>query len=196
MDQEPEIKLKNPIVWVDLELTGLDLETNHIIEIAVIVTDADDLNTRYEGPNIIINCAKEILDNMDEWCTKTHGDSGLTQAVLNSTVTLEQAEAEVLDFLQNKCNIKPKTAPIAGNSIAVDKMFLYKDMRNLYEFLHYRIIDVSCFKQICNWWYPEEFKKAPLKKGGHRALDDIIESIEELQYYQKSIFKSQADSSQ
>ena len=155
MESKSDINLKNPIVWIDLELTGLTVETNHIIEIAVIVTDANDLDTLYEGPSIIINCSKDILDNMDEWCTKTHRESGLTQAVLDSTVTLEQAENEVLEFLQNKCNIKPFTAPIGGNSIAIDKMFLYKDMRRLYDFLHYRIVDVSWIKQICNWWYPD-----------------------------------------
>ena len=187
MDCE-KIELKNPLVWIDLEMTGLALESNQIIEIAVLVTDANDLDTRYEGPNLIINCPDSILDSMDEWCTQHHGESGLTQAVKESTVTLEQAEERVLDFLQNTCNIQPRTAPLAGNSIATDKAFLYKDMKQLYDFLHYRIVDVSTVKQLCNWWYPEEYGNAPVKKECHRALDDIIESIEELKFYQKAIF--------
>ena len=187
--EEKKIELKNPIVWIDLEMTGLTLETNQIIEIAVIVTDASDLDTHYEGPNLIVSCPKETLDNMDEWCTQHHGESGLTQAVLDSKISLEEAEEQVLDFLKNKCNIQPRTAPLAGNSIATDKMFLYKDMRKLYEFLHYRIIDVSTLKQLCSWWHPEEYSKVPAKKECHRARDDIIESIEELKYYKQAILK-------
>ena len=113
----------------------------------------------------------------------------MTQKVIDSKITLEQAENEVLNFLQNKCNIKPKTAPLAGNSISTDKMFLYKDMRKLYEFIHYRILDVSSFKQVCQWYYPEEAKNVPKKKETHRALDDIIESIEEFQFYKSNIMK-------
>ncbi|CAI2377309.1 unnamed protein product [Moneuplotes crassus] len=189
MEASQKIELKHPLVWIDLEMTGLILETNQIIEIAVIVTDADDLDTRYEGPNIVIGCPQEMLDNMDEWCTKTHGESGLTQRVIESKVTLEEAEEQVLDFLQNTCNIKPRTAPLAGNSISTDKMFLYKDMKKLYDFLHYRILDVSSFKQACAWWYPEDAMNVPPKKETHRALDDIVESIEEMKFYKSSMLK-------
>jgi len=190
--EDKKIDLKDPMVWIDLEMTGLTPENNQIIEIAVIVTDANDLETRYEGPNLIINCPQEILDGMDDWCTKHHGESGLTQSVIDSKITLADAEKQVIDFLQNTCNIKPRTAPFAGNSISTDRMFLYKEMKDLFNFLHYRIIDVSTMKQLCNWWYPEDFSKVPAKKECHRAKDDIIESIEELKYYQQAIMKSKA----
>ena len=175
-----------PIVWIDLEMTGLNIKTDQIIEIAVIVTDGQ-LKQRKEGPSIIVNCSDELLNNMDAWCTQHHGDSGLTAKVKLSKISLDEAEKTVLDFLMNDCRIKAGEAVLAGNSVYNDKMFLMKDMRNLNSFLHYRIIDVSSIKCLCQRWYPEVFANAPKKKDTHRALDDIKESIEELEYYKNKI---------
>ena len=175
-----------PIVWIDLELTGLDINKDMILEIAVIVTDGQ-LQNRKEGPCLIINCSNDILDNMNEWCTTHHKESGLTSKVKESKISLKEAETMVLNFLKNDCNIKEGIAIIAGNSIHMDKIFLMKDMPNLNNYLHYRIIDVSSLKSLCQMWYPEIYKKVPRKKGSHRALDDIKESIEELEFYRKNI---------
>ena len=176
----------SPIVWIDLELTGLDINKDVIIEIAVIVTDGQ-LKKRKEGPSLIVNCSNDLLDNMNEWCTSHHNESGLTSKVKESKISLKDAETMVLNFLQNDCFIKKGIGIIAGNSIHMDKMFLMKDMPNLNNYLHYRIIDVSSLKCLCQSWYPEVYKKLPWKKGSHRALDDIKESIEELEFYRKNM---------
>ena len=182
------LKFQNPIVWIDLEMTGLNPTKNQVIEIAVIVTEAD-LSNAVEGPDLIIHASQEEMGAMDEWCTKTHGESGLTEQVLKSSLSLEEAEGQVLRFLKDECGIEPKTAPIGGNSIAVDKMFIYKDFPRLYEFLHYRMIDVSTLKILCDSWTPEIARKRPAKAGGHRAMDDIRESIEELKFYREHFIK-------
>ncbi|KAK3775857.1 hypothetical protein RRG08_041569 [Elysia crispata] len=175
------------LVWIDLEMTGLDVEKERIIEIACLITERD-LKIVAKGPNLVIHQDSKFLDNMDEWCTLHHGQSGLTEAVRNSTITTEEAEAKVLSFLsqyvpQGKC-------PLAGNSVGTDKIFLERYMPSLAKHLHYRIVDVSTVKELCRRWFPEDFKKAPAKKLSHRAMDDIVESIEELKYYQSAVFKS------
>lgn len=131
------------------------------------------------------------MDGMDEWCTKTHGASGLTQSVLESKLTTKEVEKTMLEFIEKY--VEPKTAPLAGNSVHEDKRFLAKEMPGFLAHLHYRIVDVSTVKELTKRWFPNTFAKVPSKKGGHRALDDIKESIEELQWYQSSIFREGLD---
>ena len=170
--------LTNPMIWVDCEMTGLNLAKNHIIEIAVIVTDGADLEKRILGPELVINCSDLELQGMDAWCTRTHKESGLVDKVRASVVTLSQADDLIIEFLTKECGLKPFTCPLAGNSIGEDKKFIQKDMPKFYNFIHYRVIDVSTIKELCKRWYPTlpDFPK----KLSHRALDDIIESIGEL----------------
>ncbi|XP_037543552.1 small fragment nuclease [Nematolebias whitei] len=178
------------MVWVDLEMTGLDIEKDQIIEMACIITDCD-LNIVAEGPNLIIKQSDELLDGMSDWCKEHHGKSGLTQAVRDSKVILEQAEYEFLSFIRQ--HTPPGQCPLAGNSVHADKKFLDKYMPQFMHHLHYRIIDVSTIKELCRRWFPEEYQKGPHKSSTHRALEDIQESIKELQYYRASIFKASAE---
>ncbi len=147
-------KLQNPLIWIDCEMTGLNQEKNHIIEIAVIVTDGTDLNKRILGPELVIKCPEEELAAMDEWCTKTHTESGLVEKVRNTPHTLQDAELIILDFLVNECDLKPFTCPLAGNSVGEDKRFIMKDMPRLYSFLFYRIVDVSVIKELAKRFLP------------------------------------------
>ncbi|XP_062894534.1 small fragment nuclease [Mobula hypostoma] len=174
------------MVWVDLEMTGLDIEKDKIIEMACIITDAE-LNILAEGPHLIVNQPNELLDGMSEWCAQHHGKSGLTQAVRDSKISLQQAEYEFLSFVRQ--HTPPGLCPLAGNSVHADKKFLDKYMPQFMKHLHYRIIDVSTIKELCRRWYPDKYEDAPKKKASHRALDDIRESIKELQFYRKHIFK-------
>ncbi|XP_038634927.1 small fragment nuclease [Scyliorhinus canicula] len=174
------------MVWVDLEMTGLDIEKDKIIEMACIITDSD-LNILAEGPHLIVNQPNELLDGMSEWCTEHHGKSGLTQAVRDSKISLQQAEYEFLSFIRQ--HTPPGLCPLAGNSVHADKKFLDKYMPQFMKHLHYRIIDVSTIKELCRRWYPDEYEDAPKKKASHRALADICESIKELQFYRMHIFK-------
>lgn len=178
--------MSHRMIWVDLEMTGLDIDKDQIIEMACLVTDAE-LNILAEGPNLIINQPDDLLDGMSAWCKEHHGKSGLTQAVRNSKVTLEQAEYEFLSFVRQ--HSPPGQCPLAGNSVHADKRFLDKYMPQFMHHLHYRIIDVSTIKELCRRWFPEEYKLGPQKKATHRALEDIRESIKELQFYRSSIFK-------
>ncbi|KAM7398706.1 hypothetical protein PAMA_006556 [Pampus argenteus] len=144
-----------------------------------------------EGPNLIINQPDELLNGMSEWCKEHHGKSGLTQAVRDSKVTLEQAEYEFLSFVRQ--HTPPGQCPLAGNSVHADKRFLDKYMPQFMYHLHYRIIDVSTIKELCRRWFPEDYKMVPHKKATHRALEDITESIKELQYYRANIFKASTE---
>ncbi|MEX1057091.1 MAG: oligoribonuclease [Natronospirillum sp.] len=173
------------LIWIDLEMTGLDPEKERIIEIATIVTDSR-LNILAEGPELVIHQSQTLLDAMDDWCVRTHGESGLTQRVLDSTVTDADAEAQTLAFLRKW--VTPGRAPLAGNTIGQDRRFLVKYMPKLEAFMHYRNLDVSTLKILAKAWHPEildGFKK----KNAHRALDDIKESIAELQYYREHLIK-------
>ncbi|KAF8937336.1 REXO2 protein [Dissophora ornata] len=174
------------LVWIDCEMTGLEA-TDKLIEIAVIVTD-DDLNIVAEGPNLIIHQPKEVMDKMNQWCIEHHGASGLTAAVLASEISTDQACDQVLRFIKNHIP-EPRRGILAGNSVHADKVFLEREMRPLVDHLHYRIVDVSTVKELSRRWYPKEFARAPEKKGAHRALDDIKESINELKYYRGTVFK-------
>ncbi len=176
---------ENNLVWIDCEMTGLIPEEDTILEIATIVTDSQ-LNVLAEGPVLAIHQPEEILTNMDEWNTTHHTESGLLDRVRQSTVTLAEAEAQTLAFLKE--HTFPRTAPLCGNSIAQDKMFLRLYMPAIIEHLHYRMIDVSSIKELVRRWFPEPMH-APAKRNAHLALDDIRESIEELQYYRTNIFR-------
>ncbi|CAG5135084.1 unnamed protein product [Candidula unifasciata] len=179
---------RNPdrLVWVDLEMTGLDIVNDTILEIACLITEKD-LQIVAEGPDIVIHQSNEVLDNMGEWCTEQHGKSGLTEAVRSSKVSLQEAEQMVLDFVKE---YTPKgKCPLAGNSVGVDRSFIERHMPRLAEHLHYRVVDVSSVKELCRRWYPEDLSQAPVKKETHRAMDDIRESICELQFYRSTIFK-------
>ncbi|RCH93002.1 Oligoribonuclease, mitochondrial [Rhizopus azygosporus] len=175
--------IKNPLVWIDCEMTGLDISKDHLIEIAVLITDGD-LNIVAKGPELIIHQPKEVMDNMNDWCIEHHGKSGLTQQVLESTLTTNQAQDQIVQFLEQ--HLPKGVAPLAGNSVHEDKRFLYKEMPRVIDYLHYRIVDVSTIKELAKRWYPSIQVN---KKGSHRALDDIIESIEELKYYRHHVFK-------
>ncbi len=173
------------LVWIDLEMSGLEPERDVILEIATVVTDSH-LSSVTKGPDLVVHQPDEVLDNMDEWNTTHHGDSGLTDAVRESSISLEQAEAETISFLK-ECGVEPNQAPLCGNSITQDRRFLYKYMPELSAFLHYRNIDVSTIKELVLRWYDDV--NVPKKGASHRAMDDILESIEELRYYRNNIMR-------
>jgi len=173
------------LVWIDCEMTGLDLGSDLLIEVAALVTDAD-LNVIGDGVDVVIGATEEQLSRMPDVVRDMHAVSGLTQEVLASTVTLEQAEEQVLAYL--KGHIEPGKAPLCGNSIATDRGFLARDMKELDAFLHYRMVDVSSVKELARRWYPRAYFQSPKKAGGHRALADIRESVLELAYYRSTVF--------
>ena len=176
---------KTNLIWIDLEMSGLNPDVNHILEIATIITDKN-LNVLAEGPSLVIHQPDDVLAAMDEWCTTHHGASGLTEKVRSSKVSLALAEQQTLDFVQQW--VEPGVSPLCGNSIWQDRRFLIKYMPDLDGFCHYRNIDVSTLKELAARWSPEILKGIN-KKGSHRALDDIIESIDELAYYRKTFIK-------
>lgn len=179
---------KDPLnlIWIDLEMTGLDTETDVIIEIATMVTDKD-LNVLAEGPVLAIHQSEEVMNGMDQWNTRQHGKSGLTERVLKSSTSLAEAERETLIFLERY--LDPRQSPMCGNSICQDRRFLAREMPALEAFFHYRNLDVSTIKEIARRWQPE-LLKGFTKKGAHLALDDIRDSIAELAYYREAFFKS------
>ncbi|WP_432696525.1 oligoribonuclease [Marinobacterium sp. YM272] len=172
------------LIWVDLEMTGLIPEKDRIIEMAAIVTDAN-LNLIAEGPVICVHQSDELLDQMDEWCTRQHGQSGLTDRVKASTISEAEAEQTMLEFLQK--HVEKGASPMCGNSIGQDRRFLYAYMPELEAYFHYRNLDVSTIKELARRWRPELLKGVK-KKGSHLALDDIRDSIEELRYYREHFF--------
>ncbi|VAH31334.1 unnamed protein product [Triticum turgidum subsp. durum] len=204
---------KMPLVWIDLEMTGLDIRKDRILEIACIITDGkltkriesretssltrsplsllsriQSTLTTVQGPDLVIRQSKECLDNMNEWCKTHHGASGLTEQVLQSDISECDAEKQVLDFVRRY--IGSATPLIAGNSIYTDLLFLKEYMPQLAGIFPHVIVDVSSITALCIRWFPKERKQAPRKEKNHRALDDIRESIMELQYYKENIFKS------
>lgn len=172
------------LVWIDLEMSGLDVENCQILEIATVVTNSD-LEVVGEGPELVIHQSDDVLEAMDEWNTKHHGESGLTEAVRESKISLSDAEKDTLQFVEKYC--AENTAPLCGNSVWQDRRFLAKYMPRLESYLHYRIIDVSSIKEVVRRWYPTDVRP-PSKEQSHRALDDILESIEELRYYRREVF--------
>lgn len=175
----------NNLVWIDLEMTGLDPEKERIIEMATIVTDSE-LNLVAEGPVIAIRQPDSLLDAMDEWCTRTHGESGLTQRVKESNTSERDAEQETIEFL--KQYVAPGKSPLCGNSIGQDRRFLVKYMPELEGYFHYRNLDVSTIKELARRWRPDVLAGVK-KKGSHLALDDIRDSINELRHYRETFFK-------
>jgi oligoribonuclease len=180
-------RVEGVLAWMDLEMTGLDPEMHVIVEIATLITD-DALNIVAEGPNLIIQTPEVQLDRMDEVVVNMHTRSGLLEAIRVSEVTHQHAHDATLAFLK-EFSPEPRSMPLCGNSIGTDRRFLAKHMPIIDEFLHYRSVDVSTVKELTRRWYPDVFKAAPRKAGGHRALDDIKESIEELRYYRASVFR-------
>ncbi|MBM4845866.1 oligoribonuclease [Vibrio parahaemolyticus] len=173
------------LIWVDLEMTGLDPETHKIIEIASIVTDSE-LNILAEGPVLAVHQPEKELAKMDDWCTNTHTASGLVERVRNSKISEQDAVAQTIEFLEKW--VPKGVSPICGNSIGQDRRFLYKHMPELEEYFHYRYLDVSTLKELTRRWKPEVLDGFS-KQGTHLALDDIRESIAELKYYRETIFK-------
>ena len=180
MPQDP-----NALIWIDLEMSGLNTETDKIIEIATIVTDSQ-LNIIAQGPVLAVHQPDTVLNAMDEWNTRVHGGSGLTQRVRESTLSEADAERETLEFLQQ--HVPKNKSPLCGNSICQDRRFLARGMPLLEAYVHYRNLDVSSIKELVRRWKPE-IASGFDKKNTHKALDDILESIAELKYYREHFFK-------
>ena len=179
------MKDRSNMIWIDLEMTGLDTQRDYIIEIASIVTDKN-LNIIDEGPNLVINQPDEVLNSMDQWNTNHHNNSGLTQKVRESSITESIAEKQTIEFLSKY--VPKGVAPLCGNTICQDRRFLARCMPQLECFCHYRSIDVTSIRELGKRWYFEDIDNFQ-KSSNHRALDDIRDSIEELRYYRKTIFK-------
>jgi len=174
------------LAWMDLEMTGLDPARHVIVEIATLVTD-DELNVVATGPELVINATEDQLAAMDQVVVDMHTKSGLLDQIRASTVTLDEARQQTLDFL--KVHIPtPRSVPLCGNSIGMDRRFLAAYMTDVEDYLHYRSIDVSTIKELARRWYPEVLSTAPRKETGHRALDDITESLNELRFYRSTLF--------
>ena len=174
------------LVWIDLEMTGLDPERDVVLEIAALVTDSQ-LEPLADGLDIVVCQPAEALTGMVDVVREMHAKSGLTEAVLTATTSLADAEAAVLDLVKRFVP-EPRSVPLCGNSIATDRTFIVRHMPALDAWLHYRMIDVSSIKELAKRWYPKAYYSAPVKAGGHRALADIQESVEELRYYRSAIF--------
>jgi oligoribonuclease len=174
------------LVWIDCEMTGLDLRRDALIEVAVLVTDAD-LKLLDDGVDVIVHTADDVLDTMVPFVRDMHASSGLTDQVRASTITLGEAETIVLDYIKHHVP-EPKSSPLCGNSIATDRGFLARDMPTLDEHLHYRMIDVSSIKELAKRWYPRVYQSQPEKGLAHRALADIRESVRELAFYRQTLF--------
>jgi oligoribonuclease len=174
------------LVWIDCEMTGLDLARDALIEVAVLVTDAE-LGVLDDGIDLIIHVGDDVLDTMVPFVQEMHAKSGLTDEVRASTLTLGEAEKQVLDYIKGHVP-EARTAPLCGNSIATDRGFLNRDMPSLDEHLHYRMIDVSSIKELAKRWYPRVYQSQPEKGLAHRALADIKESVRELRYYRRTLF--------
>lgn len=173
-------------MWIDCEMTGLDLRSDRLIEIAALVTDGD-LNVLGEGVDVVIHTDDAALDGMVEVVARMHASSGLVEEVRASTIDVATAEEMVMDYIRSHVKTA-KTAPLAGNSIATDRGFIARDMPTLDDYLHYRMVDVSSIKELCRRWYPKIYYGQPGKGLAHRALADIEESIQELRYYRRTAF--------
>ena len=174
------------LVWMDLEMTGLDPTKDVIVEIATLVTDAE-LNIVAEGPDLVVHIDDTLVEGMGEVVKNMHAKSGLSEAIRKSTVTLEEAGAATLAFIKEHVP-QARTAPLCGNSIGTDRRFLLAYLPEIEEYLHYRSVDVSTVKELVSRWYPELYAKRPNKSGNHRALGDIIDSVAELRYYRDAVF--------
>ncbi|MDH5392188.1 MAG: oligoribonuclease [Gammaproteobacteria bacterium] len=185
MTEQSQTDKQENLIWIDLEMTGLEPETDRIIEIATIVTDKQ-LNILAQGPEMAIHASDDVLQAMDEWCTHQHGKSGLTQRVKDSKLSEQDAAKQTIEFLQQY--VDAGASPMCGNSICQDRRFMAKWMPELEAFFHYRNLDVSSLKELANRWAPESLKGFE-KKGSHLAMDDIKDSIAELAFYREKILK-------
>jgi oligoribonuclease len=174
------------LVWIDCEMTGLDLDKDRLIEVAVLITDSE-LNPLDPGLDLVINAPDDVLDGMTEVVAEMHAKSGLTDAVRASTLTLADAEQQLLAYIKRFVPER-RSAPLCGNSIGTDRGFLARDMQELDDHLHYRMVDVSSLKELARRWFPRVYFAQPPKGLAHRALADIIESVRELAYYRKTLF--------
>jgi oligoribonuclease len=175
---------------MDLEMTGLDPERHHIVEIATLITD-DDLQVVATGPDLVIGASPEQLATMDSYVRDMHTRSGLLARIESSTTTLEEAGPATLEFFQAHVPTK-RSVPLAGNSIGTDRRFLAAQLPEIEDWLHYRSVDVSTVKELCRRWYPDVLAAAPAKESAHRAMDDILESVAELAFYRAMVFKDPA----
>ena len=175
------------LVWMDLEMTGLDPATCAIVEVATLVTD-DELEVVAEGPDLVVTCDPALLAAMDPVVTRMHTSSGLLAAIEASTMTLEEAGGLTLAFIKEHVP-QARTVPLAGNSIGTDRRFLAAYLPDIENWLHYRSVDVSTVKELTRRWYPDAYAAAPAKKGAHRAIDDIRESVAELRFYRSTAFR-------
>lgn len=176
----------NRIVWVDLEMTGLDPKRHVIVEVAALVTDAE-LNILDQGIDLVVHASDAELGEMDDFVTRMHSENGLIEQIKASAVTIEEAEEAVLGLVKKHCD-PAHPAPLAGNSIATDRAFIRAHMPRLDQALHYRMIDVSTIKELTRRWYPKAYQNQPAKGMAHRALADIVESIQEMDYYRRAVF--------
>lgn len=172
---------------MDMEMTGLNAKVDRIMELVCVITD-NTLNRITEGPRLVIHQPDDILNNMDDWCKTSHTKTGLWEECKQSMMTTEQAEAQVLTFLQQN-QIKSGECPLAGNTIYMDRIFLREYMPTLNKFLHYRLIDVSTCKELCARWNPDLYATAPKKRFVHRGYEDIMDSIDELKFYKQHMFQ-------
>lgn len=175
------------LIWMDLEMTGLDPERHAIVEIAALATNWE-LEPLDEGIDLVVHQSEETLAQMDDFVRQMHARSGLTDEIRASTLELKKAGAQVLEYI--KAHVPtPRTVPLCGNSIGMDRRFLARYLPEIEDHLHYRSIDVSSIKELCRRWYPEPFKDRPDKSEGHRALSDVHASISELTYYRTTVFR-------
>ena len=188
--QSPDI-VAPMLAWMDLEMTGLDPSQHVIVEIATLITD-DALNLIAEGPDLVVHATNDELAAMDDFVTNMHTKSGLLDQIKASTISLEEAGKQTLAFLQEHIP-DARTVPLCGNSIGTDRRFLAIYLPEIEEFLHYRSVDVSTIKELARRWYPEALANVPRKDGGHRALDDIRESLKELRYWRSAVFADAPD---
>jgi len=180
------------LAWMDLEMTGLDATRDVIVEIATLLTD-DELNIIAEGPDLVVHATDEQLASMDQFVVDMHTTSGLLEQIKASTLTLDEAGAQTLAFLKEHIS-EERSVPLCGNSIGTDRRFLDAHLPDIENYLHYRSIDVSTIKELTRRWYPDLLEAAPKKATGHRALDDIRESLDELRYYRSAVFLAGAAS--
>ena len=185
---EPSKEHKSALLWLDLEMTGLDYERDRILEIATVVT-TPDLQVVAEGPNLAIHQPREVLDAMSQWCRDTHGASGLTKRCLESDLDVAEAERQTLEFAAR--HLEPNTAPMCGNSICTDRRFLSRHMPRLEAFFHYQQLDVSSVRILASHWAPQALQGGR-GEAAHLALDDVYRSIEELAHYRKHLFGLEA----
>ena len=174
------------IVWIDCEMTGLDLEADALVEVACLITDSE-LNVLGEGVDVVVRPPQEALDQMGDFVRDMHVESGLLP-LLEGGTTLQDAQDQVLTYIREHVP-EPRKAPLGGNTVSTDRAFLARDMAELEAHLHYRIVDVSSIKELARRWYPRAYFAAPKKTGGHRALGDIQDSSAELRYYREAVFK-------